>query len=273
MRVMADASQVEQVLVNLAINARDAMPRGGSLVIATSLRTLDSTAGDALGLAAGDYVTLEVGDTGVGMDETVRSRAFEPFFTTKSPLEGTGLGLSTVYGIVRQSGGAVTLASVPEAGTCVTIMLPARGEPAMAQPVVDRPPDVPAPAVVAASGCVLLVEDEPQVRVQARRLLERNGYRVLEASDGADGFRLFETRCAEIDVIVTDVVMPQLGGVEMVGRARSLAPAMPVVFVSGFTAADRDLPIDPRTMFVAKPYSITALCGAITAVIARGVAG
>jgi len=266
MRVMADASQVEQVLVNLAINARDAMPRGGSLVIATSLRTLDSTAGDALGLPAGDYVTLEVGDTGMGMEESVRSRAFEPFFTTKSPSEGTGLGLSTVYGIVRQSGGAVTLDSVPEAGTCVTIMLPARGEPAMPRPMVDRLPHASVPAAM--PGCVLLVEDEPQVRVQARRLLERNGFRVMEASDGADGLRLFEARWAEIDVIVTDVVMPQLGGVEMVGRARALAPAVPVVFVSGFTAEDRDLPLDARTVFVAKPYSITALCGAITAAIA-----
>ena len=266
MRVMADASQVEQVLVNLAINARDAMPRGGSLVIATSLRTLDSTAGDALGLPAGDYVTLEVGDTGVGMDESVRSRAFEPFFTTKSPSEGTGLGLSTVYGIVRQSGGAVMLDSAPEAGTCVTIMLPARGEPAMPRPMVDRLPHASVPAAM--PGCVLLVEDEPQVRVQARRLLERNGFRVMEASDGADGLRLFEARWTEIDVIVTDVVMPQLGGVEMVGRARALAPAVPVVFVSGFTAEDRDLPLDARTVFVAKPYSITALCGAITAAIA-----
>jgi len=268
MRVMADASQVEQVLVNLAINARDAMPRGGSLVIATSLRTLDSTAGDALGLPAGDYVTLEVGDTGMGMEESVRSRAFEPFFTTKSPSEGTGLGLSTVYGIVRQSGGAVTLDSAPEAGTCVTIMLPARGEPAMPRPMVDRLSHASVPAVVAEAGCVLLVEDEPQVRVQARRLLERYGFRVMEASDGADGLRLFEARWTEIDVIVTDVVMPQLGGVEMVGRARALAPAVPVVFVSGFTAEDRDLPLDPRTVFVAKPYSITALCGAITAAIA-----
>ena len=160
------------------------------------------------------------------------------------------------------------LDSAPEAGTCVTIMLPARGEPAVPRPMVDRLLYASVPAVVAEAGCVLLVEDEPQVRVQARRLLERNGFRVMEASDGADGLRLFEARWTEIDVIVTDVVMPQLGGVEMVGRARALAPAVPVVFVSGFTAEDRDLPLDARTVFVAKPYSITALCGAITAAIA-----
>jgi two-component system cell cycle sensor histidine kinase/response regulator CckA len=268
LRVMADASQLEQVLVNLAINARDAMARGGTLVIATGVRTLDDAASAALELSAGDYVTVEVGDTGVGMDETTRSRAFEPFYTTKGPLEGTGLGLSTVYGIVRQSGGAVTLASAPGEGTVVTILLPAsRGSvPSVVAPVrAERAPSAAGPPPTER---VLLVEDEPQVRAQARRLLERCGFSVLEAVNGADGLRAFETHRDHIGVVVTDVVMPVLGGVEMVGRMRLLAPEVPVVFVSGFTAEDRGLPLDARTAFVAKPYTLAALCGAIEGVVA-----
>jgi signal transduction histidine kinase len=150
LHVMVDASQLEQVLVNLAINARDAMPGGGRLVIATSVRALDDVASAALELSAGDYVTVEVSDTGVGMDETTRSRAFEPFYSTKGPLEGTGLGLSTVYGIVRQSGGAVTLWSAPDMGTVVTILFPypatwvhpriRQAGPGAAAPRRDSPP-------------------------------------------------------------------------------------------------------------------------------------
>ena len=264
-RVMVDASQLEQVLVNLAINARDAMPDGGSLHVTTELRALHGEAASALGIPAGDYVTLEVRDTGVGMDETTRARAFEPFYTTKGPLEGTGLGLSTVYGIVRQSQGAVTLQSVPGAGTTATIHLPAAGGRAaiVAAPRLERSRPRGRPA-----GRVLLVEDEPQVRMQARRLLERQGHVVLEAKDGAEGLELFRTQAGDIDVIVSDVVMPVLGGVEMVGRMRSVAPEVPVVFVSGFTAQDRDLPLDARTAFVPKPYSMASLCEAIEAVVA-----
>jgi PAS domain S-box-containing protein len=273
MRVMADASQLEQVLVNLAINARDAMPRGGSLVIGTGTRSLDATGATALGLAAGDYVTLEVSDDGIGMDETTRSRAFEPFFTTKGPLEGTGLGLSTVYGIARQSGGAVTIASAPGEGTRVTILLPASNRSSTEASASDRVENGHAPVGVAVAGCVLLVEDEPQVRTQARRLLERSGYRVLEAPDGAEGLRQFRAHHAEIDAIVSDVVMPVLGGVEMVVRARALVPDVPVVFVSGFTAEDRDLPLDARTVFVPKPYSMASLCDAIGAAITAAVVG
>jgi two-component system, cell cycle sensor histidine kinase and response regulator CckA len=265
--VMADASQLEQVLVNLAINARDAMPHGGNLVIATDVRRLGGAAASALGLPDGDYVTLEVRDAGMGMSETTRARAFEPFYTTKGPLDGTGLGLSTVYGIVRQSQGAVTLHSTPGQGTTVTIHLPAvaRRETAAEAAEMERGRRLP---LARAGGRVLLVEDEPQVRLQARRLLERYGHSVLEAKDGAEGLLLFQTQQGAIDVIVSDVVMPVLGGVEMVGRMRAVAPEVPVVFVSGFTAQDRDLPLDARTAFVPKPYSMASLCGAIEAVVA-----
>jgi two-component system cell cycle sensor histidine kinase/response regulator CckA len=268
LHVMADASQLEQVLVNLAINSRDAMPRGGSLVIATSIRTLDAAAGAALELSAGDYVAVEVSDTGVGMDETTRSRAFEPFYTTKGPLEGTGLGLSTVYGIVRQSGGAVTLTSVPGEGTIVTILLPVCGDVGTLAATPAWAASDGSAAGPPATECVLLVEDEPQVRVQARRLLERCGFTVVEAANGEEGLRTFEAQRSRIDVVVTDVMMPVLGGVEMVGRMRLLAPEVPVVFVSGFTAEDRGLPLDAQTVFVPKPYTLTALCDAIEGVVA-----
>ena len=268
LRVMADASQLEQVLVNLAINARDAMPGGGSLLITTGVRTLDASAANALQLSAGEYVTLDVSDTGIGMDETTRLRAFEPFYTTKGPLDGTGLGLSTVYGIVRQSGGAVTLVSAPGQGTTVTVLLPARGASAPQGPPLLGTERGGGAVPERSLACVLLVEDEPQVRVQARRVLERCGFRVLEATDGADGLRQFEADRAAIDAVVTDVVMPALGGVEMVTRMRVLAPEMPVVFVSGFTAEDRDLPLDARTVFVPKPYSLVSLRLAIEAVMA-----
>jgi CheY-like chemotaxis protein len=201
------------------------------------------------------------------MEETTLSRAFEPFFTTKGPLEGTGLGLPTVYGIVRQSGGAVSLASAPCEGTQVTIYLPAAGGRAES----SAPSGTECGSAAGDgkfSGCVLLVEDEPQVRAQARRLLERCGYTVLEAVDGEAGLRLFQSRRADVDVVVSDVVMPVMGGVEMVGRVRALSPDIPVVFVSGFTAGDRDLPLDARTVFVPKPYSVASLCGAIGRVVA-----
>jgi CheY-like chemotaxis protein len=172
-----------------------------------------------------------------------------------------------VYGIVRQSGGAVTLASTPGVGTQVTVYLPASGDdaPERTSRRTENGFTLSGPA---ASECVLLVEDEPQVRSQARRLLERCGFRVLEAGDGADGLRVFEAQRADIDAIVTDVVMPELGGVEMIGRVRALAPCVPVVFVSGFTAEDRDLPLDSRTLFVPKPYTIATLRGAIESVVA-----
>ena len=268
LHVMADASQLEQVLVNLAINARDAMPRGGRLVIATGVRAVDAAASAALELSAGDYVVVEVSDTGIGMDETTRSRAFEPFYTTKGPLEGTGLGLSTVYGIVRQSGGAVTLASTPGEGTTVTILLPLAGASATPAGATSRSDGAPPVTETPSTECVLLVEDEPQVRVQARRLLERCGFTVLEAVNGEEGLRTFEAERGRIGVVVTDVVMPVLGGVEMVGRMRLLAPEVPVVFVSGFTAEDRGLPLDARTVFVPKPYTLAALCDAIEEVVA-----
>ncbi|MBW8769427.1 MAG: PAS domain S-box protein [Gemmatimonadetes bacterium] len=256
--VVADASQLEQVLVNLAVNSRDAMLRGGTLTIRTGEETLDFTTAAILDVAPGPFVTIDVEDTGSGMDETTRTHAFEPFFTTKGPAQSAGLGLAMVYGIVRQSGGAIELHSTPGAGTRVRIHLP-RGE------VVGA--SVPAPEQSSSRGLVLLVEDEPRVRTQARRLLQRAGYDVLEASDGVQGSRIFDERRSDVTVVVTDVVMPIAGGVEMVSGLRARRPMLPVVFVSGYTAEDQDLPLDERTTFLTKPYTIDALCDAIGSVV------
>jgi PAS domain S-box-containing protein len=259
---VADPSQLEQVLVNLAINARDAMPDGGTVTIITGEKTLSPEEATSLEVAPGPYATIEVADTGVGMDTATLAHAFEPFFTTKGPQEGTGLGLATVYGIVRQSMGAVTLGSTPGRGTQVRIFLPRGG--AMAR-TSDPARGQAEETKRGSAGRVLLVEDEPRVRAQARRLLERCGYSVDEAADGAEGERVFRARGGEVDVVVTDVVMPVLGGVEMVARLRAERPDVSVVFVSGFTAEDRALPLDERTAFVPKPYTIAALCEAIAA--------
>ena len=256
--VVADVSQLEQVLVNLAINARDAMLRGGTLTIRTGETTLDVHSAAVLDVVPGPYVTIDVEDTGVGMDDATRSRAFEPFFTTKGPAQGAGLGLAMVYGIVRQSGGAISLHSEPAEGTHVRIHLP-RGDASAIAPVTAPTRE--------SRGLVLLVEDEPRVRAQARRLLQRSGYEVLEASDGGEGKRIFAERQRDVAVVVTDVVMPIVSGVEMVATMRAARPELPVVFVSGYTAEDQDLPIDEQTAFLTKPYTIESLCDAIASVV------
>ncbi|MEO8621612.1 MAG: PAS domain S-box protein [bacterium] len=263
--VTADATQLEQVIVNLAINARDAMPNGGTLRIITGTRALGAADAAAVGVEPGVYVTLAVQDNGVGMDEATRARAFEPFFTTKGPHLGTGLGLSTVYAIARQSGGGIQLESVVGEGTRVTIYLPRANQTPRHTPVSTSMGDL---RLAGKRGRVLLVEDEPRVRAQARRLLERSGFAVTDANDGAEGIFQFRARDGAVDVIVSDVMMPTMGGVEMVARLRAIAPEVPVVFVSGYTADDRELPLDERTLFVPKPYTITVLCEAIDSLLA-----
>ena len=256
--VVADAGQLEQVIVNLAVNSRDAMLRGGTLTISTAETTLDVGAASALDVLPGVYVTIDVADTGVGMDEATSTHAFEPFFTTKGSAQGAGLGLAMVYGIVRQSGGAVTLDSAPGAGTRVRVHLP-RGDVLVSPPAPQR--------AEPSRGLVLLVEDEPRVRAQAQRLLRRAGYDVVEAADGAEGKQRFAERPREITVVVSDVAMPIVGGVEMVAALRAQRPDLPVVFVSGYTAEEQDLPVGERTAFLTKPYTIDALCEAIGSVV------
>jgi CheY-like chemotaxis protein len=254
---LADPGQIELVLMNLVVNARDAMPHGGRLTIATSNRELSGESGARPnGVRAGSYVALEVSDTGVGIDPGNHARVFEPFFTTKDPGKGTGLGLSTVYGIVKQSGGHITLDSAPGRGATFTMLLPRYlGNEPPASSRVDRR------RLPGGTETLLLVEDEAAVRSSARRLLERQGYTVLEARHGADALRLVEESGRPIDLVVTDLVMPEMGGKELAERLRAHRPGLKVLFMSGYTekaiAADGVMP--PNTGFVEKPFTVEQL--------------
>ncbi len=225
--VWADAGQVEQVLVNLAVNARDAMPEGGRLMIRTYAVDLDAPPAE---LAPGPYVVLEVRDSGLGMSEEVKARIFEPFFTTKGVGKGTGLGLAMVYGIVKQSGGHIDVESAPGRGTTFRILLPRTAAP----PAVPTPTPA-APAVPRGTETILLVEDEPGVRALAAMMLRSCGYTVFEASDGSEAERLSESHGGRIDLLVSDVMMPRTTGPQLAERLQSRWPRLRVLFISGYS--------------------------------------
>ncbi len=228
-RVRLDPSGLEQVILNLAVNARDAMPTGGRLTIETSNVLLDEDyARENGGMSAGPYVMLAVSDTGIGMDRPTQARIFEPFFTTKAIDKGTGLGLSTVYGIVQQSGGSIAVYSEPGKGTSFKVYLPR----------VDATLDVTRAEPLANAGgteTILLVEDEEQVRVVASSILRRRGYRVLEARLPSEAILLCKREVSVIDLLVTDVVMPEIGGPELAKRLIEIRPTMKVLCMSGYT--------------------------------------
>jgi signal transduction histidine kinase/ActR/RegA family two-component response regulator len=256
-RVRADAGQLEQVLMNLAVNARDAMPGGGRLTIGTANVALGGAdARRAVGIEPGRYVALTVGDTGVGMDAATQARVFEPFFTTKGPGKGTGLGLATVYGIVQQSGGHVTVESAPGRGAMFTVRLP-RVEEALE--VLE--PDVPTGGPRSGSETILLVEDEDEVRGLVRKMLRVRGYTVLEAGGGPQALELSRTHPGPIDLLVTDVVMPQMSGAELASRLTPLRPAMRVLYISGYTddAIGHHGVLEPGVAFLHKPFTAQAL--------------
>jgi CheY-like chemotaxis protein len=228
--IRADRGNIEQVIMNLVVNARDAMPTGGKLTIETANVFLDEAFVDEhLGTEAGPYVLLAVTDTGVGMEKKTRLRIFEPFFTTKEQGKGTGLGLSTVFGIVHQSHGGVWVYSEPGQGTTLKVYLP------RAEGVVDAPLPSLVPANLRGSETILLVEDEEAVRVVAQRILERNGYRVIVAQSADDAFRLIEQHTEPIHLLLTDVVMPGMSGVELAKRITGRRPETKVLFMSGYT--------------------------------------
>jgi two-component system cell cycle sensor histidine kinase/response regulator CckA len=264
---MADRGQLEQILLNLAVNARDAMPAGGTLRIETSavVRGLPAGASDGP-IAPESFVMLTVSDSGVGIDPAIQARVFEPFFSTKEPSRGTGLGLSTVYGIVKQSGGHIFVESEPGKGSTFTIYLRRAALPAAvaeAQPV-----KVPA-AVRPGSETVLLVEDEDGVRKLARRILERQGYEVLEASGGAEALDLAEKHREPIHLLLTDVVMPRMGGRQLSERLVERRPGIRVLFMSGYTD-DQLLPHDRAgadVAFLPKPFDSKGLAAAVRAVL------
>src|SRR5690349_19398686 len=208
--IKADPGQIEQILVNLAVNARDAMPDGGKLVVETAAITLEAQ--DApFGVAPGPYVQLKVSDTGVGMSAEVQAHIFEPFFTTKEPGKGTGLGLATCYGIVEQHGGHIAVSSALGQGTTIWVYFPQ-----IAEVAAGRTPETEGQPLPRGSETVLLVEDEAAVRSLAARVLGAQGYTVLEAGNGAEAQRLAQECNGAIDLVVTDVVMPQLGGPALV---------------------------------------------------------
>jgi signal transduction histidine kinase/CheY-like chemotaxis protein/HAMP domain-containing protein len=256
--VNADAGQLEQVIVNLVVNARDAMARGGRISIETSNVMLGEGYGPMHANATpGPYVLLSVSDTGKGMDKATQAHIFEPFFTTKPVGQGTGLGLSTVYGIVKQSGGYVWVYSETDRGTTFKIYLPAVSDP----PNVAEAEREMAPEPRGGPERILLVEDEPNVRRIARRILERNGYTVLEASNGVEALRVMERRQEPIALVLTDLVMPEMGGRELASRLRIVSPTSRVLFMSGYTedAVLRQSVMEPGSIFLDKPFTFDTL--------------
>jgi CheY-like chemotaxis protein len=228
--VRVDPNQIGQVLLNLVVNARDAMPRGGKLTIETANVDLDETyARGREGVEPGHHVMLAVSDTGHGMDRETQTHIFEPFFTTKELGRGTGLGLSTVFGIVRQSGGHVWVYSEPGRGATFKVYLPRVGD--------DAPKPVPRPEPRARTGTesILLVEDEEQVRKIVLAVLRRNGYSVLEAAGAKEALRIARNLEYAIDLVLTDVVMPEMSGPELVRRIREVRAGMKALCMSGYT--------------------------------------
>ncbi len=265
--VKADPGQMEQVVVNLCVNARDAMPTGGAVVIETSNIQLDSSPeGSEAVIPPGRYVLLTVSDTGVGMDAETQLHLFEPFFTTKEPGKGTGLGLATVYGIVKQSGGYIFVESAPGSGTQFRIYLPrVDGVPEVAFP---PPPAVPDES---GQGTILLVEDEESVRRLARRILEGVGYRILEAADGAEALAVAGAWQDELDLVITDVIMPEMSGQELSSRLREDAPGLRILYVSGYTddAILQHGALLPNTAFLQKPFTPAGLVQRVADVLRK----
>jgi PAS domain S-box-containing protein len=265
-RVNADPGQLEQVLLNLVVNARDAMPRGGTLGIETGHEDVAAAPEHPDALPPGPYAVLRVMDTGVGMDAATQARIFEPFFTTKAPGKGTGLGLSTVHGVVRQHGGAIRVRSVASGGTTFEIYLP---QVETGPEPIAAPPAGPTPET--GQETILLVEDEEDVRGLAREVLERQGYTVLEAGDGVQALQRCESEGDRIDLILTDVVMPRMSGRELVDRVRVTRPALPVLYMSGYTedAILRHGVRDSSMLLLSKPFSPDDLTRKVREVLDR----
>jgi two-component system cell cycle sensor histidine kinase/response regulator CckA len=270
--VKADVNQFEQVIVNLAVNARDAMPEGGKVAIRTAnISAPEANALNLQGLPAAEFVVIEVSDTGTGIPPEVMDKIFEPFFTTKDVGKGTGLGLSTVFGIVKQSNGFIYVDSAVGKGTTFRVFLPryvptaedeeeARPEVAAKKPAVD----------LSGQGVILLVEDEDPVRAVNGRALAARGYTVLEAASGVEALQIIEERQAPVDLVVSDVVMPEMDGPTLLGELRKLYPDLKVIFVSGYAedAFRKNLPEGEEFNFLAKPFSLKQLVEAVKQAIA-----
>jgi two-component system cell cycle sensor histidine kinase/response regulator CckA len=263
-QVKIDPTQAHQVILNLVVNARDAMPDGGTLTMEVSNAELDESSARAHGLAAGRYVMLAVSDNGIGMTPEIRQRVFEPFFTTKGTGQGTGLGLATVYGIVQQSEGHIWLYSEPGIGTTFKIFLPRVDEPMEAR--VSEPVE----EIARGEETVLVVEDDPAVRGLVEEILRPIGYNVITAENGAVAVRAAQACDGKIDLLLTDVVMPIMGGKEVADRLASLRPGIKVLFMSGYTgnAIAQHGTLGPDVAFIQKPFTPESLSAKVRAVLA-----
>ena len=268
--VMADVNQLETVIINLAVNARDAMPEGGKLTIATRNVNADEIAAfKAEALPEADHVLIEVTDTGTGMPPEVMSKIFDPFFTTKEVGKGTGLGLSTVYGIVKQTGGYVYADSEMDRGTTFRIFLPRHFAEEAALP--ETPKEAPPAAHdLTGTATILLVEDEEAVRAFAARALTSRGYTVHEASTGTEALQVMAETGGDIDLVVSDVVMPELDGPSLLRELRKTRPDLKIIFVSGYAeeAFSKNLPENEKFHFLAKPFSLKQLATTVKQVLA-----
>jgi PAS domain S-box-containing protein len=263
--VRADPGQIEQVLLNLAINSRDAMPDGGTLTFITENRSIDSNPSGvgAYSMNPGDYVLLRVRDTGVGMDEETQRKIFEPFFTTKEVGKGTGLGLATAYGIVNQSGGYLRVRTSPGKGAEFMIYLPRTDALPEKSAQPERRDDRPA------SGTILVVEDEPAVRSALGRILVAGGYKVLSAENGTEALKLFGAGKDDVDLLITDLVMPGIGGRDLARQCSAIRDSLKVIYISGYT---RDSLLSPQTFeegteFIEKPFRSDAILDRIAQVL------
>ena len=267
--IKADPGQIEQVIMNLAVNARDAMPNGGKLTVTTANTTLDKNQlNNFPDLCAGDYVMLTIADTGTGMSEEVKAHLFEPFFTTKPPGKGTGLGLATCFGIVKQNTGHINVHSELGRGTTFKIYFP-QVQSALESPRVRIMPT----EATGGNETVLLVEDEPVVRELAVATLREKGYTVVEAVNGEEGLRMARQHDGKIDLVLTDVVMPVMGGKEMADALHASHPDTKVLFTSGYTedAMGHHGVLRPGILFLQKPYMTATLARKVREVLDEGL--
>jgi CheY-like chemotaxis protein len=263
--VHADPGQIQQIIMNLVVNARDAMPQGGKLTIETANVDLDENyVQKHSAVSPGPYVMLAVSDTGIGMDAAAQARIFEPFFTTKEQGKGTGLGLSTVYGIVKQSNGFIWVYSEPGKGTTFKIYLPrVCGDAAM------PPTDATVVLSLKGSETVLVVEDESSLRALIVQILRKQGYTVLEAANGREALRIAREFADEIHLVLTDVIMPEIGGKVLVSQIMTARPNTRALFISGYTddAIVHHGILEPNTAFLQKPFSANALASKVWEVV------
>jgi two-component system, cell cycle sensor histidine kinase and response regulator CckA len=270
--VMADRGQLEQVIMNLVVNARDAIPGEGTITVQTSCLDLDERySAGGLDLDPGRYVLIAVTDTGIGMDPITQRQIFEPFFTTKREGEGTGLGLATVYGIVRQSGGHISVYSEPGKGSTIKVYLPA----ATRRTPRPRPAPGPAPApegknMSEVGETVLLVEDDDAIRALATRILRSRGYPVLAAENGAAAIAAVKDYKGRIDLLLTDLMMPGLSGEDLAVKIRQLVPGIAVMFMSGFSGPSQDDAARAHdATFLEKPFAPDELARRVAEALKR----